>query len=149
MKPNIWNWSDEYVYCTPYGLRLFSNPEYLGTLAILLEFIYSDSIGNQRGESPNHSLLIHLQLGKEVGKKKFRFDRAVHRRTKNFLNSHLNFHVPKGGLISESFFTSNKKLLINVLSAIHSKRICSGQWFGTFLGDGAKVKNFTISRGIF
>ena len=50
---------------------IFSNLEYLGTLAIFFEFIYSDSIGNQRGESPNHSLLIHLQLGKEVGKKSF------------------------------------------------------------------------------
>ena len=49
---------------------IFSNLEYLGTLAIFFEFIYSDSIGNQRGESPNYSLLIHLQLGKE-----FRFDR--------------------------------------------------------------------------
>ena len=90
-------------------LRLFSNLEYLGTLAILFEFFYSDSIGNQRGESPNHSLLIHLQLGKEVGKKKFRFDRAAHRRTKNFLNSYLNFHVPRGGLTLESFIISKKK----------------------------------------
>ena len=43
----------------------------------------------------------------------------------------------KGGLISDFFFNlaqiSQKRCQITVLSTIHQKRICSGEWFGIFL----------------
>ena len=44
----------------------------------------------------------------------------------------------KGSLISEIFSISKKICQIN----IHIKKISSGQCFGYFFGDGAKVKNF-------